>query len=408
MSSSHPQWECGIDGTEFTVTRTRFPAELRVSFIRTVRVPDNATHSKLPPGLGEFPLYKVQDYAKQLPDEMVDKGGIFLPMYQKEALWVSFEATKPFAIKVYAGGVNAISGEHMNEDPDTKFRRHKKYFEQESIQDYLIVPGQLWLDGIATSPGVVRQFVAMPTGQGYSVEAQMTGQEVLSGLQFDITPPMLSISPGRGPKIEIIVTTFMKEDLPIECTIDCTVGYIKWIIQDNRTLRDYGIQHGSRLYLSLGLSGGGPGEEATMGLAAGGKIKQALCRDHYPKEFSAESLALPLLHPRFSASVYAEAGLPFFDMYEENSDNSGTFAKVKSVNEIEQERGLASGAEPSITTSLVKLDAKGHRIVHESRQKAREHVEDPDHLLDWVTPRRDFRTIKDLESEVRQMKPSDD
>ncbi|KAK9415071.1 putative Ubiquitin-like domain-containing protein [Seiridium unicorne] len=402
MSSSHPEWECGIDGTEFTVTHTRVPAELRVSFMRTVRVPDNATQSKLPPGLAPVP--------------------------EKESLWVNFEATKPFAIKIYAGGVNAISGEHMNEDLDTKFRRLKKYFEGKSIQDYLIVPDQLWLDGIATSPEVVRQFVAMPTGPGYSVEAQMTGQEVVGGLQFDTTPPMLSISPGWGPKIEIIVTTLTRKNLPVECTIDCAVDYIKWIIQvrvfpqTKRTRKDYSIQDGSRLFLVLGLSGGGPGEEATMGLAAGGKIKQALCRDHYPKElwdsdftfsvpvhivnsnqFRRITGAAPPPSP-VSASVYAEAGLPFFNMYEENSDISGTFAEVRSVNEIEQERGLASGAEPSITTALVKLDTKGHRIVHESRQKAREHFEDPDHLLDWVTPRGDFRTIKDLENEVWRMR----
>jgi hypothetical protein len=32
----------------------------------------------------------------------------------------------------------------------------------ETLQDYVVVPGQEWLDGICVAPGIVRQFVAMP------------------------------------------------------------------------------------------------------------------------------------------------------------------------------------------------------------------------------------------------------
>ena len=40
-------------------------------------------------------------------------GGVFIPMYQREALWISFSAAswKPNAVTVSVGGVNAISGE---------------------------------------------------------------------------------------------------------------------------------------------------------------------------------------------------------------------------------------------------------------------------------------------------------
>lgn len=40
-------------------------------------------------------------------------------------------------------------------------------------QDYVVVPKQPWLDGIATSPGIVKQFVAVPYGSGYSIERQV-------------------------------------------------------------------------------------------------------------------------------------------------------------------------------------------------------------------------------------------
>ena len=70
-----------------------------------------------------------------------------------------------------------------------------------SVQDYVVPPKQLWLDGIASSDGKVRQFVAMPFGTGYTVEAQITGQDVLGGLQFHVIP---SKSPSeRPPSIQI-------------------------------------------------------------------------------------------------------------------------------------------------------------------------------------------------------------
>lgn len=100
-------------------------------------------------------------------------------------MWVSFHARKPFAIKVYLGGVNGISGEPMVPNIAT-------YLKQKSgaprKQDYVVVPSQPWLDGIATRPGLVKQFVAMPYGSGYSVEQQVTGVEVVGGLQFEIIP----------------------------------------------------------------------------------------------------------------------------------------------------------------------------------------------------------------------------
>lgn len=181
------------------------PRELRITFQRTIRVPDNVDTSKLPPGLGVFPLLKVRDYASKLPQQMVAKGGVFMPMYQKESMWICFEADEHFMIKIYAGGVNVISGEHFTKEgtEEAKLRRQKLIAAKKTIQDYVVVPEQLWLDGIAVAPGVVKQFVAMPVGEGYSVEAQLTGREVATSLQFEITPIDLLKKeppvPGRFP-----------------------------------------------------------------------------------------------------------------------------------------------------------------------------------------------------------------
>jgi hypothetical protein len=56
------------------------------------------------------------------------------------------------------------------------------------LQDYIVVPGQQWLDGVADSNGTVRQFVATPFGSGHSIEAQITGHEAASGIQIEVVP----------------------------------------------------------------------------------------------------------------------------------------------------------------------------------------------------------------------------
>lgn len=57
--------------------------DLQISFKRTIKVPDNNKSSALPPSLGNFPLYEVKNYLDTLPDDLVGKGGLFLPMYRK-------------------------------------------------------------------------------------------------------------------------------------------------------------------------------------------------------------------------------------------------------------------------------------------------------------------------------------
>ena len=56
---------------------------------------------------------------------MAAKGGFFLPMYQREAMWIKLTSREPFAIKIYVGGVNAVSGEPVRETKTTMARRLK-------------------------------------------------------------------------------------------------------------------------------------------------------------------------------------------------------------------------------------------------------------------------------------------
>jgi hypothetical protein len=130
---------------------------LEITFHRTVRMPDDDKLHQLPASLGVFPLFNVNAYADSLPSELVHQGGVFLPMWQREALWINFEAPygQKYALRVFVGRVNAVSGLTRDESSQT-------IDESDPLQDYVVIPGQQWLDGICVAPGLVRQFVAMP------------------------------------------------------------------------------------------------------------------------------------------------------------------------------------------------------------------------------------------------------
>ncbi|KAF8838428.1 hypothetical protein BDN67DRAFT_1013096 [Paxillus ammoniavirescens] len=148
-------------------------------FHRTLRVRDNAPPSNLPPDLGMFPLEPVTQFGNRVPEAMRKKGGFIMPMFAREAMWMSFHDTTDTspAVKVSVGGVNAVTGVANSSltPPNSK-------------QDYIVAGLQPWLDGIMTASGVVRQFVGMSHGSGYTVEEQVTGKTEHGGLQFDIFP----------------------------------------------------------------------------------------------------------------------------------------------------------------------------------------------------------------------------
>ena len=159
----------------------RFPkvhkdAECCIDFQRTLRIPDDNREYPLPPGLGRFPVQHVDDYAENLPEPWIRHGGVFTPMYQSEALWLHFSGHYPCVIKIATGKINAVSGEAWSEGLSS------------NPQDYVVIPDQPWLDGFNVSKGLIRQFVAMPLGEGYTAEEQITGKAEHGGLQIVAYP----------------------------------------------------------------------------------------------------------------------------------------------------------------------------------------------------------------------------
>ena len=259
----------------------RFPevhelAELRVGFQRTLRIPDDNREYPLPPGFGTFPLNHVDDHADRVPEAWGRHGGVFLPMHQAEAMWINFDASYPMAVKIAAGKIDALTGEQWKNDLSS------------DPQDYLVVPGQPWLDGFCVGKGMIRQFVAMPLGEGYTAEEQLTGEAQHGGLQF-VAYPM------KASKFK---------ELRLE-----------------REFTDYGPPHVME----------SPIDE--MGLAPGGLMRQEVYEDEYgfdawctsvrarcfvhvlnSLQFFAVSGAEPPQDPP-TAKEYAAAGLPWFDYY---------------------------------------------------------------------------------------------
>lgn len=294
------------DTLRFSFPDVHESATLRVDFQRTLRIPDDGKKYPLPPGLGRFPLRHVDDFAPRVPGTWLTHGGVMLPMYQSEALWLHFSSPYPFAVKVATGKVNAVSGKTWTDGLHGK------------PQDYVVVPSQPWLDGYNVGRGVIRQFVAMPLGAGYTVEEQVTGESEAGGLQI-IVYPMTRASYERYSRT-------MAERPPM-----------------------YGMARKARV-ASLGVD---------MGLAPGGRMRQQIYKDPYV--FSdwdhdrssrcfvhlANSLAWgsitgePPPHAPFTAAAYRRAGLPWFEFYGdgETVSASSVLQKVKSVVGLAKEKG---------------------------------------------------------------------
>mgnify|MGYP005845880795 CR=1 FL=1 len=304
-----------------TPTTLKIGDRFSVTFQRTLRIPDDGKTYPLPPGLGAFPICKVDDYLDRVPESWRSHGGVFIPMYQREALWLSFNAAnwKPNAVKIAIGKVNAITGKPWQESLRAK------------PQDYIVCPNQPWLDGINSGEGYIRQFVAMPLGMGYTVEGQVTGKEEFGGIQMMVFEP----KPGRFP-----------DEPPVEIRRDRAMCY-------------------------MAPPAPAAAKSAEMGLGAGGKMKQSIYPDGYGIDtWDQENFGRVYIHivnsmmyreitgqepppTPITAKMYSDRGFPWFDLYDEHLGDlaqSEILAQVKSIKEMDQEKGFAPQQDDSSIT----------------------------------------------------------
>jgi hypothetical protein len=151
------------DQITFSFPEVHPDARVVVEFQRTIRIPEGGTEIPRLPSLGRYPLYSVEDHAQRVPTHWLENGGAMLPMYQSEAMWLSFqpaysvahEVFYPFAVKVGIGEVDAVTGERWSAGI------------HQWPQDFLVITDQSWLGGYRAPNGEVLQFSAMPLGSGY-------------------------------------------------------------------------------------------------------------------------------------------------------------------------------------------------------------------------------------------------
>ena len=184
-----------------------------------------------------------------------------LPMYQSEAMWLHFQtdhawnrwARYPFAVKVATGKTNAVSGEPWSE------RLHGE------PQDYLVAPEQPWLDGYCVEEGVIRQFVAMPLGAGYTAEEQLTGEAEHGGLQLMVCPMKREVFERRFPKqrkrVEVARYSMpMDAGMPAEAEMSFDMGLapggrmVQEIYDDPYDLDDWDTENPSRCFVHIATS----------------------------------------------------------------------------------------------------------------------------------------------------------
>jgi hypothetical protein len=327
-----------LDGDElqFSFPEVHHFADMSISFQQTLRIPDDGTDYPLPPGFRDFPLVHVDDYSENVPYSWIEHGGVMLPMYQSEGLWTCFSGRShqktmpeckgkkykdsilqfpeyPFAIKVATGKINALTGDLWNERL------------QKDPQDYMVSTEQPWLDGYCVEKGIIRQFVAMPLGAGYTAEEQLTGGAQYGGLQI-IAYPMKKESYERlFPPREKPVPYSDECNFPIDNRKICSVkenmglapgGRMKQgIFQDPFSIDDWDMDHKSRCFVHI--------VNSLMWKAITGKNPPNL----------------PLL-----AVHYEYYGLPWFEYYDENAqpiDGSKKLETLKSVVEMGKEKDPA-------------------------------------------------------------------
>ena len=312
-------------------------ARMSISFERTLRIPDDGKTYPLPPSLRPFPVRHVEDFQKRLPEKWKKRGGVMLPMYQSEAMWIRFHGhhdpergmAYPFAVKIAAGKVSALTGKSWSKELKEK--------------DYCVVPLQMWLDGYVVEEGVIRQFVAMPLGGGFSVEEQVTGKAEFGGLQVEVIPMRCAEYERRFPK---------RPPRP-------DYGILRGMFNSMDDV--YGATYMSTMSCSTEQSTKGLGI-SSMGLGAGGKMKQQVFGDPYGlSDWETGSKTRCFVHladsmtwraitneapptVAMTAEDYTRHGYPWFDYYTDDAALKGTkvLKGVKTVKEVGKAKGVPS------------------------------------------------------------------
>jgi hypothetical protein len=225
-------------------------------------------------------------------------------MYQSDALWIYFQSSYPFAVQIATGKKDAVTGNDWTEKLS------------KSPQNYAVLPKQKWVDGFCVGKGLVRQFIAMPLGQGYSAEEQLGGTGEVGGIQIRVVPLDGSVYQQRLDEVPEVTGTFLAQ-----------------------TRR-----------------------RPTMGIAPGGLIKQQIFDDKTNKisEFDesaaqrcfvhivnsdvwGEITGEPLPSKPISKAQYQANNIPWFEYYDDSASSLSGSVKLKGVQSVASKHIVNTG-----------------------------------------------------------------
>jgi hypothetical protein len=299
----------------------RFPdvhddAEMAIEFRRAPRVPEDGQVYVLPPSQRAFPLLHIEDCGERVPGDWIDRGGVIMPAYQSEAMWIAFSGGGlvrgyPFAVKIATGMVNAISGKPWKPELDP------------AEEDYVVIPKQPRLDGFCVATNTVRQFVSVPLGSRASVAAQLSGKDKHGGIQIIVYP----MKPARYRR---------------------TIRRQSKLLWDVLSMRAFSEAHKEPPYFRRP-------RRMRMSVGAGGRLRQPIYKDPYGIDAWDQSVSdrchvtlanayeweeitgqRPPTEP-LTRKDYDEIGLPWFDHYaadREARSGSLPLTLVRSVDEM--------------------------------------------------------------------------
>jgi tetratricopeptide (TPR) repeat protein len=382
-----------VAGNEF-FDEIRVGRHAKIAFNRTLRVPEDGKSYPLPAGMGRLPIHRVEDYAENVPSSWLKEGGYFIPLYQSEALFLEFNGPEwhPSIAKVCVGKINAITGESYSEN----LSAHK--------QDYVVIPEQRWLDGINSGNGVVRQFVAMPLGKGYTIEAQISDEEIHGGFQLLFMDAAEGIFPDRDPAINLLIEKIQKarlQSLYDDHYLNNKEKELYYLVFGKPVnSRPLPVDSDVRFLPASPLA-----SSPAMGIAAGGSIKQMIISDSYGHDTwdtnTRRCITIRLINSLVYRQVtgknpptepitreeYEFRQIPWFSHYEDSTPKvsaSSLFKRILGVSDIDKRRGIRSDvsgrpmiASPENIQKIRTPDAK------EAAEKCRKRAYECSEKSEW-------------------------
>lgn len=347
-----------------------------ITLHRTIRLPEDGKSHSLPPSRGQFPMKRIEDYRDRVPEAWRDHGGVFIPMYEREAMWLGFSGPTS-AVKVATGKVNAVSGGKWTQELQPPTGVDGK----DPEQDYMVGPSpQPWLDGFNIGGGQIRQFVAMQMGKGYTVEGQVTGKEDVGGIQMLVIPAKPGAIPepvyrSRGYSLSSVGDSLESYESSMDCAPVACAAPVSY----------GGLLGGGTRGMTTNSTRSMERKGAQMGLAQGGRMEQKVSEDPHGidtwDQTKAERVFVHIVDAALwkeitgeecppspiSASEYKGAWFTY-DNGKPAVQGSGTLSNVKPVAQKDSEHGFEGQQDDSPlnekkTNPVIALGPKPKNVI---------------------------------------------